>query len=652
MSKKNRPQQRPSRKPPHNQPAPRQQAHYFWRDKWLPALVLLLLPFLLYRASVEFGYVLDDKIVLSENQFVKKGLAGIGDIFTTESFTGFLGEQQALVAGARYRPLSIATFALEYAAYGMKPGRSHFWNILLYAFTGLILFRVMWLFGLGSGKQPWYLGIPFWAAALFLLHPIHTEVVANIKGRDEILALLLALGALYSSIRYAKASRTVWLALSAALFFLALMAKENALTFLAVIPLSLYVFRKSSVRQAAVAAAPLLLAFGAYLAIRLSVIGYLLDSGKAVTGIMNDPFVGASFAEKYATISYTLGYYVRLLIFPHPLTHDYYPYQIPIINWGDWRAWGPLLLYAGLLFLAVRAFRRKGVVSWSILYYLLTLSIVSNIVFSVGAPMNERFLYMPSVGYCLLLAYVAIAKLPGWLARVLPGANWPAMALLGLAGLGFGVKTISRVPAWKDEMSLNKAAIKVSANSARANSYMAYSLYQAGLAEQDATRRKALFEEAIPYVDKALAIYPEYTDAITCKGGLVAGLYQLDGNLAGLLDAFYHLLERGHVPFLDQYLEYLNPRADTAQLSDFYYRAGYELLAKQKKDYALAVKYLGYGLGVSPSNRRLLESMAEVSYGSGDHARALEVAQRGLQLYPDSAILLEYQKKAADKQKG
>ena len=648
MSKKRQPKPsspKPTVPPARQKPRP---ATNFWRAQWLPTLLLFVLPFVLYQASLKFGYVLDDKIVLSENQFVKKGVGGIADIFSTESFTGFLGQQQDLVAGARYRPLSIATFALEQEAYGSKPGRSHFWNIFLYALTGLMLFRLFWLFGLGSNKRAWYLGIPLWAAALFLLHPIHTEVVANIKGRDEILALLLALATLYGSIRYHKSQRLWWLPISGALFFLALLAKENALTFLAVIPISLFVFNQASIRKAALAAAPLLLAFLVYLAIRVNVIGYLLDSGKAVTGIMNDPFVGASLAEKYATISYTLGYYLRLLVFPHPLTHDYYPYQIPIINWADWRAWSSLLLYVALAFFAVRHFRRKGVVSWSIWYYLITLSIVSNVVFSVGAPMNERFLYMPSVGFCLVLAYFTLAKLSGWVAPYLPGSNWPVLALLGLIGLGYGAKTINRVPDWKDEMALNRAAIKVSTNSARANSYMAYSLYQAGLAEQDTGRKKALFEEALPYVNKALEIYPEYTDAITCKGGLVAGLYQLDGNLEKLLDEFYQLLQHGHVSFLDQYLAYLNSRADPQMLADFYYRAGFELLAQQKKNYPLAIQYLNYGLSVQPSGQRLLEGMAVVRFESGDYAQALQVAQQGLQLYPNSAVLQEYQQKAGE----
>ena len=186
----------------------------FWKRNWPGAVILLILPFALYGASLKYGYVLDDKIVLSENNFVKKGLAGIGDIFSTESFTGYLGEQKNLVAGSRYRPLSIATFAVEHHFWGLNPRNSHFLNILFYALTGLLLFRVLALFLRQDKDRKWHMALPILAAVLFILHPIHTEVVANIKGRDEILALLLSLGAFYFSYRYAVYRKIADLALA------------------------------------------------------------------------------------------------------------------------------------------------------------------------------------------------------------------------------------------------------------------------------------------------------------------------------------------------------------------------------------------------------------------------------------------------------
>ncbi|HHG85657.1 MAG TPA: hypothetical protein ENJ82_12990, partial [Bacteroidetes bacterium] len=284
----------------------------FWFKNWIPGAIILILPLLLYFQSTSFGYVLDDKIVLSENNFVKAGTAGISDIFGQESFTGFLGEQQNLVAGARYRPLSLATFALEWQWFEEAPGISHFINILLYALTGLLLFRLFFIIAPNKGAQPWYFTLPFLGALIFVLHPIHTEVVANIKGRDEILALLLSLGTLYFMLRYFVQNKIIYLPLAAITFLLAIFAKENSLTFLAVIPLLVMLFMRIPLQKIVLACLPILGAAIVYILIRYSVIGFLLDSGTEVTSIMNDPFLEATAGQKYATITYTFGWYLKL----------------------------------------------------------------------------------------------------------------------------------------------------------------------------------------------------------------------------------------------------------------------------------------------------------------------------------------------------
>lgn len=606
----------------------------FWRRYALPGLLLFALPFLLYATTRTFGYVLDDVLVLSENNFVKKGLDGIGDIFTTDSFTGYLGKQQELVAGARYRPLSIATFAVEYALYGLNPGNSHLINVLLYSLTGLLIFRLLAILIPGKKGQTWYERLPFWIALLFVLHPIHTEVVANIKGRDEILVLLLSLSTLYFSIRYTKQQSWFALLLSGGLFLLALLAKENAVTFLAVIPLSIYLFTNASLKTTAVSVLPLLLSFGLYLLIRVNAVGYLYNPDLVVSGIMNDPYVETSVAEKYATITYTLGQYLKLLVFPHPLTHDYYPYQVPILNWVDWRVLVSLAANLALLGWGIRSFRKRSIPAWSILFYFSTLSIVSNIVISVGAPMNERFVYVSSLGFCTLWAYLFLVRLPAWQSQ-LTWAKQAGLGILLVTALAYAGKTYERLPAWKDAMSLNRAAIKVSTNSARANSYMAYSLYQRGLQEQGA-QQLATYQEALPYVNRALEIYPTYSDALTCKGGLLGGLYQQNRDLDQLLEGFYEILSARHINFIDQYMVYLNGRENGQRLAQFYHRAGYELMAKQQKQYALALQYLNYGLEVSPDNVTLLEDLAEVHALAGKTGQAQQMARRALQLNPQS----------------
>jgi len=551
------------------------------KQSYLPYVVLFILPFLLYGASIAYEYVLDDKIVLSENSFVKNGFSGIQDIFTTESFTGFLGEQQDLVAGGRYRPLSIATFAIEYELVGANPAVSHTINILLYALTGLLLFKILSL--LWPGRRKWYVGIPFIAALLYILHPIHTEVVANIKSRDEILSLLLALLTLYFSYRLIVTRKKWLLIVTPIIFLLALLAKENAITFLAVIPLTLYFFTKNNIKQIIKVTLPLLMAAVVFIIIRYQVIGYFLDSGKEVTGLMNNPFLGTTVAEKFATVVYTLGLYLKLLVFPHPLTHDYYPYQVPIMNWAQLGVIISLLVYVVMAGYALLKFKKRSITVWSILFFITTVSIVSNLFFSIGTFMNERFMYMPSVAFAVLVAYWIIEKLPTLFKKAPKLATGVFYGVLLLLIVGYTYKTLDRVPAWENEMALNRAASTVSVNSARANQFMAYSLYKEGLEVADLQDRKKIYDEAMQFVDKALRIHPTYPDANNCKAGLAAGQYQMDRDLDKLLDQFYAIQTRRQVPFVDTYLEYLDGRVDKTMMSNFYRQLGTELVVKGNK---------------------------------------------------------------------
>ncbi|HFC00457.1 MAG TPA: hypothetical protein ENJ53_06590, partial [Phaeodactylibacter sp.] len=291
----------------------------FWKTNYLPALVLFFCAIVLYISTLRFDYVLDDIIVITDNDFTKKGFAGIKDIFTTESFQGYFGEQRDLVEGGRYRPLSIASFAVEYQFFGLNQAVSHFVNVLLYALLALLLFRVMALLFPIKKKKKWYYTLAFVSSLLFVLHPLHTEVVANIKGRDEILSLMGALAALYSIIKYSKKEKRIYLLMGASCYFLALLAKENALTFLAIIPLSLYFFTKTKFKKIAISFVPLFGVALLYLLIRYRVIGYFLSSGSEITDLMNNPFYGISTGERLATAFYTLALYLKLLIFPHPL---------------------------------------------------------------------------------------------------------------------------------------------------------------------------------------------------------------------------------------------------------------------------------------------------------------------------------------------
>lgn len=591
----------------------------FWRQNWQPASVIFLLALGLYISTLSFDYVLDDQIVFTKNAFAKEGFAGIFDIMTRESFVGHFGEQKNLVVGARYRPLSLVTFAIEYAFFGINAPVSHFINVLLYALLGLLIFRCLHLFFSSATSERWYRSLPFLMAILFIAHPIHTEVVANVKGRDELMTFLGALGALYCTFKYDSTKQKVFLFFSFCTFFLALLSKENALTFLAVIPMSLYCFRDTQLKSIMLSFIPLSLAAIFYLWIRYLAIGYFLSPNEMpITDIMNNPFYGLASGEKFATIFYTLGQYIKLLVFPHPLTHDYYPYQIPIIAWNDYRAIIPFIFYAFLFLIGVWGILKKRIVAYCVLFYLLTLSIVSNIPFTVGTFMNERFLFMPSLGFCILLVWFLFE----WLRpnKLIIGAS-----IFGLFLLGFIVKTFDRVPDWKNRMSLNISGATNSPNSARANCFLGTAIFEEEYREStDAAQKQALIKEVAYFIDRALEIHPNYGSALIMHSGVVAEEYKYDRDLKKLLDAFYDILtKKSNIPFIEEYIAYLsNGRGDSQLLADFAYKTGYQFFWETQRDFPNAIKYLSYGLQSAPNDPILLKSMGNIHQLSGDNRKA------------------------------
>jgi tetratricopeptide (TPR) repeat protein len=615
----------------------------FWSKHSIPAILLFLLPFALYFPATGYQYVLDDQIVITDNAYTKSGIKGLWNILTTESMQGYFKEQKNIVAGNRYRPLSIMTFAIEHEYTATEytdnegntmtvasPWVTHFNNILLYSLTVLLLFRIFGiLFPTGDGK--WWFGLPFAGALLYALHPTHVEAVANVKGRDEIMVVFLSLAALYASIRHAVSGGWLWMVVTGFTFFLALLAKENAVTFIAAIPLTLLFFVPGSRLRTGFLTGMLVVVFLLYLRLRMGVIGSFFNEGSG--SLLNDPFVEMNGGQRLATIMYTMLEYLRLLIFPHPLTHDYYPYHIPIMEWTDWKVWLSAFIHIGLITAAIIQFSKRTILSWSILFYFITMSIVSNLVFPIGTFMNERFLFMPSVAYTALAAWALVKWAPDRFGRA---GRYAGLAVLALTVAGYAIRTVTRVPVWESPLTLNRAAVKVSKNSIRANCFVGTALYHEyrGLVEAGKVEEaRPLLDEAHRHIHHALSIYPAYTDALTMKGGIAAERYKFDRDLNKLLQEFYDIIvARGRVDFIDQYIEYLfGGRAPQATMVNFIHRVAHDhflMGARTTQDYSYAVHYLNMALKGAPDNARLLYDLSLVYQAAGNPSAAQQYLDR------------------------
>lgn len=475
-------------------------------NTYLPYYIIGFLAFIIYSNTLFLDYTLDDRMVIFENTFVKQGVKGIDDIFTSDSFEGFFGKRNNLLEGGRYRPLSIAGFAIEYKIFGKSPFVSHLGNVLFYILICLLLYHLLInLFQNILQKNKWFKSIPFLIAILFVVHPIHTEAVANIKGRDELLSLLFSLACLYVFVVETKLHFALKSFLIFILFLFALLSKENAITFLAVIPLSVVLFKKTKLKEMLFSMLPLFVATLTYFLLRYNALGFFFSNGFESSELLNNPFLQATSLQKYATVFYTWAIYLKLLFIPHPLTHDYYPKQIPIVDFSNPFALIGLFAIIFIVIIAIIKFKKEPILAYGLSFFIITFSIQSNLLINIGTFMNERFMFIPSVGF-LIAIVISISLL-------VKKFKFPEKIIISLVVITvclFSLKTFSRNFAWQDDYTLFTTDVKVSSNSAKCNISAGGQILERLDKVNDTIIKMQMLERAVEYLRKGLDIHPKY----------------------------------------------------------------------------------------------------------------------------------------------
>lgn len=478
---------------------------------WIVGLIAAALGFVLYINTFGHQWALDDYSVIKENWVVKGGLENLRTIFTTEYRYGAWNSP-----GSLYRPVTLAMFAWEWSMSPDNPAIHHIINVLFYALTGWVLW-VTWRRILADYPPV----LAAMAVLFFMAHPVHTEVVANIKSRDEILSLLLCTGALYGIWKHMETNRSAWLAAALGLYTLAQFSKEGSITFLAVLPLTLWYFGKRNVseivRYTAMFLAPALV----FLAIRHNVLGN--QPGKEIFSIL-DNFIAAEKnpAMRLASAFMMCGRYLWVMIYPHPLISDLgYP-QMKSVGFDDWRALAGFFAYAGMGIWALMNLGKKHFLSYAILFYLATFSLYSNVVYIIGTSYGERELYIPSLGFAFALAWVLMKIFKVEDRENLWNFNGKGALLWGIAGaiiLAYSVKTVLRNPAWYDSYALYVADMPNSPNCAKLNYHIGLEEAKRGLDEKKGIATDTTWvEKGIASYTKAIELYPEYHDAYGSRG--------------------------------------------------------------------------------------------------------------------------------------
>ncbi len=522
--------------------------HEVIKDSFIPAwlyefkaqaIIVGLLAFAFYCNTFQHEYALDDTIVIVKNEYVHEGFAGIDDILTKDAFDSYYKQFNSSnqLSGGRYRPLSILTFAIEQQFFGavapekvdsvLTQGLSYamqskaeqqflsnmhvrhvlnvFWYIgcvivLLY-FLRFVVFRENYIMALIT-------------AVLFTIHPIHTEVVANVKSRDEIMSMLLLCTTFIYAFRYLESDKKSQLYIAMCSLFLAFLAKEYAVSMIALMPLAFYIFNGYDVSKSFKSALPYFGVIVAYLLMRKAIVAPM--NAASDNDILNNPYANANDTEKLATKISTSLNYIKLLLFPHPLSSDYSYNTIPYKNFSHWTVWVSLLFHGVLFRGFFYYFKRRSVMCFAIAFYLFNLLLVCNIIFNIGGTMGERLIFHSSLGFCIAVAYFMYKGME----KIKP-ANVGRVALAGcmLVIIGLcGFKTIDRNAYWKNDEILFAHDIENSPNSVLVNANVASSYVNMSEAEKDTVKRYEQLRTGIRFYNKALEVHPTFVSGFMNRG--------------------------------------------------------------------------------------------------------------------------------------
>lgn len=359
------------------------------RSLWL---FVSLIAFGVYANSLGNGFAYDDLVSVEQNQLIVS-LGNTWKIFTTGYWQQWIG------ATSSYRPLFTFSLALNHAVGGLNPFGYHLANVLLHCANCALFFILARKYGLPKS-------FALLAALIFAVHPVHTEAVSNVVGRMEVMGTFFCgLAWLFWKRNPERSIPAAKELVAAAFFFLcALFSKENFILF----PAGLFLAEWLS-RPDVPGFGKLPRLIGPYFVFVPSVIIYLgfrLLSGEGFSRVtqLASPTVEFSLLQRCATMSSVSLQWYRVLVAGYPLRPTYDQFNLEVVKQPTVSSWLGFGIFVLLMTLAVVALRKRPIVSFSILFLFSQMALFNGILIPLYTLFGERWLYLPSVGFCLLFA--------------------------------------------------------------------------------------------------------------------------------------------------------------------------------------------------------------------------------------------------------
>lgn len=488
--------------------------------KWVMVGILVLLPFLVYLNCLHNDFVYDDFRLVSQNQGIK-GLHNLPRILGIKKKTG------------AYRPVRMASYVLDYSInqhlwsqlkglvgrydgydQGLNPFGYRFSNLVYHIITVLLVFLVV---NALTGNNL----VAFLAALLFSIHPVHTESVAYISGRRDILSTLFYLLGFYFFIRYRASSKLRYSALFLSCYLLALGSKEMAVT----LPLLCFCYdmmghsqsastekRPGSFKNVFRAVKEIGVRYRYfYLMFFMAAACFTYYKVWIRSPSQRVSFYGESIYIHFLTIAKIMIHYLKLMFFPLHLTVDYsydgFPLAISLFEPATFAA---VLLLVFIIYGLWKLLTTFPLFSFGVLWWFLTLLPVCQI-FPHHELLAEHYLYLPSVGLLLSVALL--------ITKGLAAGRWRTATYISLCIIVvlFSVRTVYRNRDWKDALTLWEKTVKTVPRCVRAQNNLGVWYYEQGK-----------YQEALEKHQIALGLNPDAVDSYNNLGNayLALGLYR------------------------------------------------------------------------------------------------------------------------------
>ncbi len=476
------------------------------RNYFSPEGIIILVTLFCYWNSLNNGFVWDDFDFVARNPAIRSW-SNIPSYFT--STIGYSESQQHVI----YRPLRCISFTIDYSIWRLNPFGYHLVNLIIHTLNALLLFYI--------AKQTLSKLASLFAALIFASHPVMTESVAWVKGREDLLCVLFVLLAFYChQNRNKDAKHCLYrhrLSLLAIIFFiLALLSKEMAFTLPAIILIYDWLFRSDS---QGCSQPQKIFRWGYYLSYFVIIGIYAILRTKALGRAGQAPYLAGGFYETMLSMQPALLHYYKLMIIPVGLCADYF--HLPFYNsLLEPKVFLSAIVLASILSLGMLGWRRIPLFAFGILWYYTTLFPVSNVIPMVQL-IAERFLYLPMVGICLAIGALGTHS-NSFLQKFscLPFFGILKKSLYIISSiiiLSLCILTIQRNTDWKDELALWRKTALEHPDNARVRTNLAVALADSGNNE-----------EALQEFASAIRLNPRFSYAYCFRAELLRKLKRYD----------------------------------------------------------------------------------------------------------------------------